>query len=573
MELLIIILATTAIACLLIAFITIDNKDMNDNKNIKENKNIPLEEYYNELVYQKTGKKVEKVVPSSENFKNPDLFKYELDLKGLYYRSEDSIDRSFSLLKHEELNLIHDKKNRYDPYAMSVYTEDFYHIGFIPREASFIFSTLYDNGVIVFCRVRNIIRLDIPMITLDVAFINEEKIKQIIWIENPKRISRASRNGIVLKQKFIDFISGLSVDQLYVFLNSNEKECKIQESKYCYFDMAGFYSIDILDMNSARISCIFFNKSYYREISDVKFISNKMIDLNNRLKSHIEQRLTDKIINAPVDEDIFSPPLSLAYEYTFERSKYLHNVKRTDLALHLVSSCLDFFNNAPTVKDEEEFFIVEKKPILLDLQSKYSSLVQKETEKMRLLEEKKNLELKKKLEKEEALRQKQYIQEKYIDVLDRGIEYEKNLDYPSAIKTYYSLFYDESIPLTIYYKVYNRLYLILSRIRYQEQQIEIMQDCIKHLNAYTNLSESDEKKKDLLMNKIEDRLDEIFDKIKDRLSKPFPMQVKLLKQTIKSSCVALEKSKLDDDLEAIYINELRIKYYEEKLDKLIHSNH
>lgn len=34
MELLIIILATTAIACLLIAFITIDNKDMNDNKNI-----------------------------------------------------------------------------------------------------------------------------------------------------------------------------------------------------------------------------------------------------------------------------------------------------------------------------------------------------------------------------------------------------------------------------------------------------------------------------------------------------------------------------------------------------------
>lgn len=381
MELLIIILATTAIACLLIAFITIDNKDMNDNKNIKENKNIPLEEYYNELVYQKTGKKVEKVVPSSENFKNPDLFKYELDLKGLYYRSEDSIDRSFSLLKHEELNLIHDKKNRYDPYAMSVYTEDFYHIGFIPREASFIFSTLYDNGVIVFCRVRNIIRLDIPMITLDVAFINEEKIKQIIWIENPKRISRASRNGIVLKQKFIDFISGLSVDQLYVFLNSNEKECKIQESKYCYFDMAGFYSIDILDMNSARISCIFFNKSYYREISDVKFISNKMIDLNNRLKSHIEQRLTDKIINAPVDEDIFSPPLSLAYEYTFERSKYLHKVKRTDLALHLVSSCLDFFNNAPTVKDEEEFFIVEKKPILLDLQSKYSSLVQKETEK------------------------------------------------------------------------------------------------------------------------------------------------------------------------------------------------
>lgn len=100
-----------------------------------------------------------------------------------------------------------------------------------------------------------------------------------------------------------------------------------------------------------------------------------------------------------------------------------------------------------------------------------------------------------------------------------------------------------------------------------------MQDCIKHLNAYTNLSESDEKKKDLLMNKIEDSLDEIFDKIKDRLSKPFPMQVKLLKQTIKSSCVALEKSKLDDDLEAIYINELRIKYYEEKLDKLIHSNH
>lgn len=115
--------------------------------------------------------------------------------------------------------------------------------------------------------------------------------------------------------------------------------------------------------------------------------------------------------------------------------------------------------------------------------------------------------------------------------------------------------------------------MILSRIRYQEQQIEIMQDCIKHLNAYTNLSESDEKKKDLLMNKIEDSLDEIFDKIKDRLSKPFPMQVKLLKQTIKSSCVALEKSKLDDDLEAIYINELRIKYYEEKLDKLIHSNH
>lgn len=115
MELLIIILATTAIACLLIAFITIDNKDMNDNKNIKENKNIPLEEYYNELVYQKTGKKVEKVVPSSENFKNPDLFKYELDLKGLYYRSEDSIDRSFSLLKHEELNLIHDKKKQVRP--------------------------------------------------------------------------------------------------------------------------------------------------------------------------------------------------------------------------------------------------------------------------------------------------------------------------------------------------------------------------------------------------------------------------------------------------------------------------
>lgn len=573
MELIMFIFMSFVLVLLVIAMVINDFNKKTENEEKQMSEDIKLEEFYNELVYQKTGKKVDKVIPSSENFKNTNLFKYEIDLKGLYYRSELAISRSRSLFKHEELRLIHNNRNSHDPFAMAVYTSDDHHIGFLPKDTSFIFSTLYDNDINIFCRVRNIIRIDIPMITLDVAFINEEKIKQIIWIENPKRISRASRNGIVLKQKFIDFISGLSVDQLYEFLNSNEKECKIPEPTYCHFDIAGFYSIDILDMNSARISCIFFNKSYYREISDVKFISNKMINLNNRLKSHIEQRLTDKIINAPVDEDIFSPPLSLAYEYTFERSKYLHKVKRTDLALHLVSSCLDFFNNAPTVKDEEEFFIVEKKPILLDLQRKYSSLVQKETEKMLLLEEKKKQELKKKLEKEEAVRQKQYIQEKYIDVLDKGIEYEKKLDYPSAIKTYYLLFYDESIPFPIYSKVYNKLYLVLSRVRYQEQQIEIMQDCIKHLNSYTNLSESDEKKKDLLMNKIENRLDEIFDKIKDRLSKPFPMQVKLLKQTIKSSCIALEKSKLDNDLEAIYINELRIKYYEEKLDKLTHSNH
>lgn len=147
MELLIIILATTAIVCLLIALITIDNKDMNDNKKIKENKNIPLEEYYNELVYQKTGKKVDKVIPSSENFKNPNLFKYEIDLKGLYYRSELAISRSRSLFKHEELILIHNNRNSHDPFAMAVYTSDDHHIGFLPKESSFIFSTLYNTSV------------------------------------------------------------------------------------------------------------------------------------------------------------------------------------------------------------------------------------------------------------------------------------------------------------------------------------------------------------------------------------------------------------------------------------------
>ena len=128
MELLIFIFVSIVVLCLVIATIKTNQKGMSEEKNIKKYENLSLEECYNELVYQKTGKKVEKVVPSSENFKNPNLFKYELDLKGLYYRSELAIHRSSSLLKHEELNLIHDKKNRHDPYAMAVYTDDHHHI-------------------------------------------------------------------------------------------------------------------------------------------------------------------------------------------------------------------------------------------------------------------------------------------------------------------------------------------------------------------------------------------------------------------------------------------------------------
>lgn len=66
------------------------------------------------------------------------------------------IKEGFSLLEEEKLILKRESDNKYDDYAIAVYTEKNEKIGYIAKRNNKVFSRLMDAGKILYAEVRTI---------------------------------------------------------------------------------------------------------------------------------------------------------------------------------------------------------------------------------------------------------------------------------------------------------------------------------------------------------------------------------------------------------------------------------
>lgn len=66
------------------------------------------------------------------------------------------IKEGFSLLEGEKLILKRESDNKYDNYAIVVYTEKSEKIGYIPKRNNKVFARLMDAGKILYAEVRTI---------------------------------------------------------------------------------------------------------------------------------------------------------------------------------------------------------------------------------------------------------------------------------------------------------------------------------------------------------------------------------------------------------------------------------
>lgn len=96
--------------------------------------------------------------------------KYNVAVKGLYYRSKDSQIRARSINVGEVLYLRKELTNSFDKNAVAVYTDDNKHIGYVDSTYSYDVSSMIDSGEILKCKASKITSDDIPYVYMDIYF-------------------------------------------------------------------------------------------------------------------------------------------------------------------------------------------------------------------------------------------------------------------------------------------------------------------------------------------------------------------------------------------------------------------
>lgn len=142
---------------------------------------------------------------NSDKLQNEPFFKGEggrwnMAIKGLYYRSPSDIEAARHLFYGNVVHLQKEFDNEIDPDAVAVYTDYGNHIGYVPKEYAKGISSLMDKGLNLKCKITKNTHQDIPFLYMDVFYKSKEKEARDAMLEK-ELINKFQRLGIVETSK------------------------------------------------------------------------------------------------------------------------------------------------------------------------------------------------------------------------------------------------------------------------------------------------------------------------------------------------------------------------------------
>lgn len=115
---------------------------------------------------------------------------YNLAIKGLYYRPKECQYRADTLKIGEELFLRKEPSNKRDKFAVGVYTDDGYHIGYIDSGMSHKISEFIDNNFEINCFLSRSTEHEIPYQYMDLYFLGDNPNYNPLEIKYQKEAKR-----------------------------------------------------------------------------------------------------------------------------------------------------------------------------------------------------------------------------------------------------------------------------------------------------------------------------------------------------------------------------------------------